>query len=83
MEREEYITVDLYEAAAIETFTGVAPSLRPVKGQLVQLAFNVTPELHAVVDSYHDGALSGAKRYAATIAKNFAVIKSMKYGGGR
>ena len=82
MERE-YVTVDLYEAAAIETLTGVAPSLRPVRGQLVQLAFNGSPELDAVVDSYHNGALIDAKRYATTIAKNFAIIKSMRYGGGR
>ena len=82
MERE-YVTVDLYEAAAVETLTGATPSLRPVKGGLVQLTFDGTPEVHAVVDSYHNGALIDAKRYATTIAKNFAVIKSMRYGGGR
>ena len=79
----EYVTVDLYESAFIETITGVEPSLRPVKGGLVQLAFDGAPELQAVVASYREGAMIDAKRYATTIAKNFAVIRSMKYGGGR
>ncbi len=79
----EYITTDLYEGAAIEILTGEAPSLRPIKGGLVQLAFDGTAELHAAVESYNEGALIDARRYAATIVKNFAIIRSMRTGGAR
>lgn len=76
-----YSTLNLYEAAAIETLTGAEPSVQRNPRGLIQLTFPRTPEVFAVVEGWHNGLKIDARSFADKIHRNFQVAKSWRGGG--